>query len=386
MKPVITINNNILNLACFSIIILILVFGLWPFNLNPANQVFWLPNGPGVRISGPGHLYTAGDPASAFFSGRQISLELLLRPAAEPNNRLPVIVCLGDGRRQEVFLIGQWKDSPAVRVRTSRPDVSRGYRERGKSRVLLNGRPVLLTLASSGAGTGLYVNGEKAAYWPGFPLLEDGPTGSSALVLGNTAIGNSPWKGEITGLALFNRALSDGEVRDRQIAWLRRDYPALQKDPGLIGLYPFTEGKGDRAFNLAPAGPPLIKPAVFHPLQKVVLEWPTKEQWKRRGLYQDLIINVLGFIPLGFFFTLWLLRLNSLSATRVSLLTLSIGTLISLAIELTQVYIPGRDSQASDVVCNVLGTAAGVALTRWKDGMLKYWNNGIMKGRLTAKA
>ena len=57
MKTVIVIKNNVLHLVCLSILILIDLFGFWPFQLNPANPVSWLPAAPGLRFRGTGHLY-----------------------------------------------------------------------------------------------------------------------------------------------------------------------------------------------------------------------------------------------------------------------------------------------------------------------------------------
>jgi len=363
MTAVTDINRKPLSFICWSIFTIIVVFGLWPFNLNPFNQVFWLKDEPGVRFSGSAHLYTDGDLTGAF-PDRSISLEMELRPAAEPNNRLPHILSLWDGRRQEVFLIGQWKDSPAIRVRTSRPDVPRGYRERGQGQVLIKNRKVFVTLTSSLEGTTLYEDGAMVKAFPGFRLLEDGPAGPGVLVLGNSAIGKSHWEGDLLGLALYSRALSDHEVRQNYSRWVRRDYASLKNDQGLIGLYPFTEGRGDIVRNLAGGAHSLLKPAVFHPLQKVILEWPTKGQLKRWSFYQDVAVNILGFIPLGFFFALWLLRFTRLSYLPGGILTLVLGSGISLGIELTQVYLPSRNSQASDLVLNILGTLVGIVILR----------------------
>jgi VanZ family protein len=367
MTAVTEINKKTLRFICWSILILIALFGLWPFNLNPVNQVFWLKDEPGVRFTGPGHLYGTGS-LSDFFSNRPVSLECWLRPAAEPNNRLPHILSFRDGRRQEVFLLGQWKDALAIRVRTSRADIPRGYRERGKGQVLVKNRVVFITLTSSPEESTLYVDGARVQEFPGFPLLESRPAGPSVLVLGNSPTGKGYWEGDLLGLALYSRTLSDQEVRQNHLHWMQRDYQSLKSGPGLIGLYPFNEGKGERIGNLASDSCPLLKPAVFHPRQKVILEWPTKEQLKRRGFYQDLAVNILGFIPLGYFLALWLLRFSRLSAPGAGAATLLLGALLSLGIELTQVYLPTRDSSAGDLIFNILGTLTGIMLLQGLHG------------------
>ena len=52
MTTVTEINKKPLGFICLSILILMLLFGLWPFNLNPVNHVFWLNEKPGVRFTG----------------------------------------------------------------------------------------------------------------------------------------------------------------------------------------------------------------------------------------------------------------------------------------------------------------------------------------------
>ena len=71
---------------------------------------------------------------------------------------------------------------------------------------------------------------------------------------------------------------------------------------------------------------------------------------------------MIGFIPLGFFLALWLLRFTRLSSPAAFVLTFLLGTLISLGIELGQVYLPTRDSSASDLIFNSLGTLIGIGL------------------------
>ena len=294
---------------------------------------------------------------------------MVLRPAEEPSKRLPHILSLWDGRPQEVFLIGQWRDSPAIRVRTKDPDIIRGYRERGKRGTLIKNRVVFLTLTSSPRGTTLYVDGARVAEFPDFPLLDDPPAARSVLVVGNSAIGKSWWDGDLLGLALYSRVLTDLEVRQNYLRWVKKDYQALKTVSGLIGLYPFNEGKGEWARNMASEAHSLHLPTAFHPLQKIVLKWPAKVEFRRWGFYQDVAVNILGFIPLGFFLTLWLLRFTRLPTVGAGSLTLLFGALTSLGIELTQAYLPTRNSSATDLVFNTLGTLIGIVLLRlgvWK--------------------
>ena len=172
-------NKNVLNFICLSIILVILLFGLWPFNLNPPNEVFWLGEGPGVRINGPGHLFSL-QALSRDFPDRNISLELWLCPAAKPNNRLPQIFSLWDRTLSDIFLIGQWKDSLILRTRSLHSNAAKGYRERGSGHALIKDQKVFLTLTSSPEDTRLYHNGIQVKVFPGYPLLEVLPRQGSA--------------------------------------------------------------------------------------------------------------------------------------------------------------------------------------------------------------
>src|SRR5436309_3181847 len=69
----------------------------------------------------------------------------------------------------------------------------------------------------------------------------------------------------------------------------------------------------------------------------------------------DVLLNILLFAPLGA-----ALALQPRSVTRCALT----AALLSAAIELTQLYIPGRDSSLGDVLANTLGGTLGALLTR----------------------
>ncbi|HET7228562.1 MAG TPA: VanZ family protein, partial [Longimicrobium sp.] len=69
----------------------------------------------------------------------------------------------------------------------------------------------------------------------------------------------------------------------------------------------------------------------------------------------DFILNLGFYLPLGV--ALW-------CALRRPGRAVALALLLSAAVELAQLVIPGRDSTLGDLVANTLGAAAGVALAR----------------------
>jgi glycopeptide antibiotics resistance protein len=76
----------------------------------------------------------------------------------------------------------------------------------------------------------------------------------------------------------------------------------------------------------------------------------------------DGVVNVLGFIPFGFFLTLWMIKTRQWSRGTIILIAVGLGALVSLTIELVQVFIPVRDSSLMDLMCNTFGTLIGAGV------------------------
>ena len=141
---------------------------------------------------------------------------------------------------------------------------------------------------------------------------------SYRLALGNELTGNRPWLGEIRRAVV---ATAEGAV----------DY--IQ--PGALEI-PAQLISAD-------------EPPVLAPFQDV-------EPW-------DAAINVLGFLPLGLVFGLWVRRQGW--ATYAGGMVLIFA--ISLAIETLQLGIPGRYPSINDLILNTLGGVMGILLTRWPE-------------------
>jgi glycopeptide antibiotics resistance protein len=71
-------------------------------------------------------------------------------------------------------------------------------------------------------------------------------------------------------------------------------------------------------------------------------------------------INLLGFIPFGFFFSGLLIKTTKLKRGVGYFIVAIVGAGLSLSIELIQAYLPARDFSLTDVICNSIGTILGI--------------------------
>ena len=127
-------------------------------------------------------------------------------------------------------------------------------------------------------------------------------------------------------------------------------------------MYPFNERKGTTVHNEINANDTLTIPERFKPVQRKILSPFLPEYKWNLSSVQDITTNILGFIPFGFFFSALLLKITRLKRLPVYLIIAILGTGLSFAIELTQAYLPTRDSSLTDVVMNSAGTILGVAI------------------------
>jgi hypothetical protein len=363
----ISLSPGWLGSLCLAILLLILVAGLRPFNFFPINEVEWLPDKNGVHFYGQG--IVIGSEAwlkdqKSLSPEKPISLELWLRPLMETTN-LPSILTLYDGKTPDIFLIGQWKSHLIVQSRTD--DRASGKRDKPHRQMsirnaLSKNQDAFITITSGSDGSALYVNGQRARTYPRHHLLAGYASGPSRFILGNSPTGESYWNGNLMGLAIYNGVLSADQVTRNYRSWLRNDpYPAEGKG-ALLSLYPFTERQGTIAHNETNPKDALIIPEIFKPVNRKILYpgWPNfSSHW---SFAQDVTINILGFIPLGFFFSALLMKVTHQRRLWVYLITAILGLCISVFIEVSQAYLPTRDSSLADVVWNGAGTILGIAI------------------------
>ena len=83
----------------------------------------------------------------------------------------------------------------------------------------------------------------------------------------------------------------------------------------------------------------------------------------------DAIANIALFVPLGI-----ALRCSGVSGRR----TIALALLLSTAIEIAQLWIPGRESTLGDIVTNTTGAALGVGLWAWYPVRRRFRLSGIV--------
>jgi VanZ family protein len=94
----------------------------------------------------------------------------------------------------------------------------------------------------------------------------------------------------------------------------------------------------------------------------------------------DMVVNVLVYMPLGFFATLTLSRLPGRYTAPV--LATLLGSLLSVAMESLQNWLPSRVASNLDLACNSLGTLLGSLMAFWAGmrlwAMWKTWRQRLI--------
>jgi hypothetical protein len=142
--------------------------------------------------------------------------------------------------------------------------------------------------------------------------------------------------------------------------WTKNQGVELTGEAGTRALYLFNEHAGRVVRNQVASEPSLYIPEDYFVLHQKFLE-PFWQEFRPNWTFgENVILNLVAFVPLGFFFCAYFssgARLN-----RPVLFTVILGGVVSLAIEILQAYLPTRESGTTDIITNTLGTAVGAML------------------------
>ena len=344
-------NIRILPLFCLAIFLGLLFVGLWPFRFRPANNVHWIAGKPGLRFDKYGIVYGKEaliTPGGAIDLSLPFTIRMDVLPREEPSGSIPRILSVHDDEGRELFFLGQWRDELILRILEEERFFHLRYRETGAGGLQKDVKRSIVVRSDDNALT-LFVDGVPIETRPGvdFSLLSD-RRGPAWMILGNSPSGENPWRGDLLSLSFYPIALSPREIESR----------------GRIPLihYDFSEGNGAVCRGDADPRHDLSIPSVFRAPAKGILVPPWRDQEYNRSFWNDVFVNILGFIPFGVAVFAWVRKDGARKNATAMGIALLLGAGISLFIELLQVHLPSRDSSLTDVMNNVLGTYIGARL------------------------
>jgi VanZ family protein len=340
-------------LICVLVLCGILAAGLEPFH-RPRNAVTWLGNENGLRFGNYGIIVSSGTfPVAAPDDEQSCSLEIWLQPGHTSASNTLLAFYTPENAPQ--FSLHQYRANLALR-REMQSD-QRRTEAIGIEGVFRQVKPVFVSVTSGSQKTSVYVDGTLAESFPHFQVGKDC---KGQLIVGTSPIRNDRWSGQLRGLAIYRQELTPAEVVQHYVTWTTQGRPVLSGNEHAMAIYLFDERAGNVVHNAVARGIDLRIPERYSLLHQVFLESPWKEFRAVRNYWIDLLVNIGGFIPFGFFFCAYWSFVRPIK--HAALTTVVLGFAVSLTIEVLQSYLPTRASGTTDLITNTLGTILGVRL------------------------
>jgi hypothetical protein len=336
----------------------ILVAGLWPFH-TPKNEVTWLSNRNGLLFGDYGSILSSGEFNMTGSQEGPCSLEIWLQPAATFDSN--DIVAFSKQQNPVQFAVAQSGDD--LFVLRDVPDTQHHLKTAhiAIDQVFRKGNELLITVTSGPQGTAVYLNGLLVKTSPQFAFTSKDFTGE--LVIGNSPVQNNSWGGQLWGLGIFDRELTAAQVLQHYDAWTKNQGVELVGTESTRALYLFNEQVGRVVHNQAAAKPDLHIPEHYFVLHPQFLTPPWREFKNGWSYWENVILNVVAFIPLGFFFSAYFSSIRQIKQATAAAIVL--GFAVSLTVEILQAFLPTRDSGMTDLITNTSGTALGAGLYAW---------------------
>jgi len=258
--------------------------------------------------------------------------------------------------------MGQWESAVIIHKHMAKTENGERYEEVRIDSALPVDQTRFLTITSGENGTAIYLEGKLVDIFPDTRLIgENESLMGRSIRVGNSSDAKSPWFGRLYGLAIYDHSLTPDQVLQGYHGWTRQVHLKPYFEDRAIARYAFVERSGAVARSIVGANDSLIIPQHL-PFEKRVLEPPEKAELLSFWLSKDIVVNIIGFIPFGFLVAAWLKMARRWDLGRSYAIVIGLGFLISLSIELLQVYMPVRSSSRVDLFCNTLGAVLGASL------------------------
>jgi hypothetical protein len=335
-----------------------LTLGLWPFHA-PKNDVAWLEGTNGILLGKNGSVPRPEALSREPLPNAGATIEIWVQPSIWNESSTLLALRAPDGY-------------PITRLHQSLTDLAFDVEDpasvkpdRGKTRVYVDNalqlslrqkKPVFVTITSGANGSSVYLDG--ALELKGSPLSIPPSTLTGSMILGDSPRQPDSFQGQIRGLAIFNTELDAAGVIRHFKTWTQTGRPEVTREDEALAVYLFDERAGDLIHNSVGKGGALQIPSQYTVVEKIALE-PFWKEFDFSGTYwSGNMKNVVGFIPLGFcYYAFWTARRSNGKAFVIAVL---LGLLVSLTIEVLQIFLPTRDSGTTDLFTNTFGTYLGV--------------------------
>lgn len=345
-------------------VLVVLFFGLNVKEGGITNDVQWLPHERLIRFQNSGIAYV--NDLRVIRLRRQpgpLTIEMAVTPGSVQRQGFSPLLVMHDGADQRQIAIWQWGPSLIV-MNGDDYDNSRRRPRVTDRNFLMYRRTCYLTITSAEQGTRVFVNGVQTAAnrkWRlTFPIQGD----VLRLVLGNSVDGKHGWTGDIHGLAIFGEAISAEKVRQRYEQWIvDHNFDFLQQESPLL-LFNFNQKSGIRFADQSGNQQDLEIPPHMIALKRTILASPWPHLNWSRAMVGDMVVNTLGFMPLGIVLYGLLACFPGVFGRNDKFVAVSLCMLLSLGIELAQAWIPTRYSTLLDLLLNTFGAWLGIGL--WK--------------------
>jgi len=342
--------SRLLGPACIGVVVVILCLGLWPFHA-PRNQIRWARNGRGVAYGSFGTILGTG----SFGAGRSGAgtIEIWVQP---DRWTFSTMLSLYNSRERKLFRLRQSLDALIVE-----PDADQSvqlYVRRALLEPLLRRKPVLISVTTGPDGCYVYLDGRLSRATS--QVLVPADTFDRVLIVGDSPWQTDSFRGTISGLAIYDGELTAAQVSRHYQSWMLAGHPDLQIEDRNLALYLFDEHAGHVIHNRVSAAGDLLIPDRYTIVDKMALQPFWTEFELSRSYWSGNLKNIVGFLPVGFFFYAYFVVRRPIG--RPVLVTVALGALLSLTIEVFQAFLPSRDSGTTDIITNTIGTWLGALL------------------------
>ncbi len=210
-------------------------------------------------------------------------------------------------------------------------------------------KTIALTISATLKETAVFVDNKLIQKYPVFSLLGNNGITAGKVIIANNMYGTEPWRGSIKEIAIYdqsNISSSDGLPTSR---------PVIN--------YNFGSYKDEIVLNQEGLFYNLVVPHRFIPLERLVFAPIHFVDFKRKNTYKDIVWNIIGFMPVSFFFVMMARKIYKRPCSQF-ICVVFLAFLFSSIIETVQVYLPSRNSSQLDVLSNTCG-GMFVALFFW---------------------